>query len=124
MGWIYLGRVQHKITRLEIHPTFNQDMTKFQILYWHDIPLQVKAQEGRTRASKPLSDRFQVAVDNASMEAGLTGTEEYLNLLQWSDFQEREGTPDEVVAALVAELEAKYARIEWRKTAEVLKRKA
>ncbi len=96
-------------------------MTKYQILYWHDIPMQVKAQEGRTRASQPLSDRFQVAVDNASMDAGLTGTEDYLNLLQWSDFQEREGTPDEVVAALIAELEAKYAKIEWRKTAEALK---
>ena len=45
-------------------------MAKYQILYWHDIPLQVKAQVGRTRSSKPLSERFQVAVDNASMEAG------------------------------------------------------
>jgi hypothetical protein len=96
-------------------------LAKFQILYWHDIPLQVKAQEGRTRASKPLSDRFQVAVDSASMEAGLTGTEEYLNQLQWSDFQERQGSPDEVVDALVAELEAKHGRIDWRKTAEELK---
>ncbi|HLF89090.1 MAG TPA: virulence factor [Anaerolineales bacterium] len=96
-------------------------MAKYQILYWHDIPLQVKAQEGRTRASKPLSERFQVAVDNASMEAGLTGTDEYLNLMQWGDPQEREGTPDEIVDALVAELEAQYVKIEWRKTAEALK---
>ena len=96
-------------------------MAKYQILYWHDIPLQVKAQEGRNRASKPLSERFQVAVDNASMEAGLTGTDEYLNLMQWGDPQEREGTPDEIVDALVAELEAQYVKIEWRKTAEALK---
>jgi hypothetical protein len=93
-------------------------MTKYQILYWHDIPLQVKAQEGRTRASKPLSDRFQVAVDNASMEAGLTGTDQYLDLMQWGEPQERDGSPDEVVAALVAELEAQYPRIDWRKTAD------
>jgi len=98
-------------------------LAKYQILYWYDIPLQVKAQEGRARASKPLSERFQVAVDNASMEAGLTGTEEYLNLMQWSDFHERDGTPDEIVDALVVELEAQYARIEWRKTAEALKHK-
>lgn len=96
-------------------------MAKYQILYWHDIPLQVKAQEGRTRASKPLSDRFQVAVDNASMDAGLTDTDEYLNLMQWGEPQEREGSPDEVATALVAELEAKYAKIDWRKTAESLK---
>ena len=98
-------------------------MAKYQILYWHDIPLQVKAQEGRARTSKPLSERFQVAVDNASMEAGLTGTDEYLNLMQWGETLERDGSPEEVVTALVEELESKYAKIEWRKTAEALKRK-
>ncbi len=97
-------------------------MTKYQILYWHDIPLQVKAQAGRTRVSKPLSDRFQVAVDNASMEAGLTGTDQYLDLMQWGEPQERDGSPEEIVNALVAELEAQYAKIEWRKTAEALKK--
>lgn len=96
-------------------------MATYQILYWHDIPLQVRASEGRVRVSKPLSDRFQVAVDNASMEAGLTGTDAYLELLKWSDPQAREGAPEEVAAALVAELEAKYARIDWRKTAAALK---
>ena len=97
-------------------------MAKYQILYWHDIPLQVKAQEGRTRISKPLSERFQVAVDAASMEAGLTGTDEYLNLMQWGEPQEREGSPEEVVAILVAELESQYAKLDWRKTAESLKK--
>ncbi|GAB4579813.1 MAG: hypothetical protein Fur0022_25520 [Anaerolineales bacterium] len=97
-------------------------MSKYQILYWHDIPLQVKAQEGRTRVSKPLSARFQIAVDNASMEAGLTGTDEYLNLMQWSEPQERKGSPEEVATALVAELEAQHAKIDWRKTAEALKK--
>jgi hypothetical protein len=98
-------------------------VAKYQILYWHDIPRQGKAQEGHARASRPLSDRFQIAVDNASMEAGLTGTDEYLNLMQWSEVKEREGTPDAVADALVAELELKYAKIEWRKTAEALKGK-
>jgi hypothetical protein len=98
-------------------------MAKYQILYWDDIPLQVKAQEGRIRASKPLSDRFQVAVDAASMEAGLTGTDKYLDLMRWGDLQERAGSPDEVVAALLAELETQYAKIDWRKTAEALKSK-
>ncbi|HNB53375.1 MAG TPA: virulence factor [Anaerolineales bacterium] len=98
-------------------------MAKYQILYWHDIPLQVKAQEGRTRASKPLSDRFQVAVDAASMEAGLTGTDQYLDLMQWGELQERPGTPEEVVTALLTELETQFAKIDWRKTAEELKSK-
>ncbi|NUM46508.1 MAG: virulence factor [Anaerolineales bacterium] len=99
-------------------------MAKYQILYWHDIPLQVKAQEGRTRVSKPLTDRFQIAVDNASMEAGLTGTDEYLNLMRWGEPQTRDGSPEEVVAALLTELETQYAKIDWRKTAKAVTRDA
>ena len=91
--------------------------TTFQVLYWHNIPLQVRAQEGRSRAGKPLSERFQVAIDNAAMAANLTGTDAYLDLLQWSAAQERSGTPAEVVEAVAAELEAAFTTIPWRETA-------
>ena len=45
-------------------------MVEYQILYWHDIPVQVRAREGRKRLNKPLSERFQVAIDHAAMEIG------------------------------------------------------
>lgn len=95
-------------------------MTTYQILYWSDIPLQVRAQEGRSRAGKPLSPRFQEAVDNAAMAAGLTGTDAYLDLLQWSPPQERGGTPEEVAEAVAAEIEAGIESIPWRRTVEAL----
>ncbi len=98
-------------------------MTTCQILYWHDIPLQVRANAGRTRASLPLPERFQLAVDNASMQAGLTDDDAYLELLRWADPVERDGTPEEVAAAVAAEIDAEYATIDWRKTAENVKRK-
>ncbi|WP_374686372.1 virulence factor [Promineifilum sp.] len=92
-------------------------MATYQIMYWHDIPLQVRAGGRRDRASVELPQRFQVAVDNAAMAAGLTGTDGYLSGFVWSEPQEREGTPAEVAAAVAAELDARFPEIDWRKTA-------
>lgn len=92
-------------------------MATYQIMYWHDIPLQVRAGGRRDRASVELPQRFQVAVDNAAMAAGLTGTDGYLSGFVWSEPQEREGTPADVAAAIAAELDARFPEIDWRKTA-------
>ena len=51
------------------------------IIYWRDIPAQVNAQAGRTRAQAPLSPRFQRAIDRAAMVAGLTNSHDYVT--QW-----------------------------------------
>jgi hypothetical protein len=48
------------------------------VIYWRDIPAQVKAKAGRTRVSAPLPDRFMVAVDRAATIAGKTTTDEYI----------------------------------------------
>jgi len=48
------------------------------IIYWRDIPAQVKARVGRARVSAPLPDRFMVAVDGAATVAGKTTTDEYI----------------------------------------------
>jgi hypothetical protein len=95
-------------------------MATYQILYWHDIPVQVKAKAGRQRTSQPLSDRFQDAIDRAAMTAGLVGSDEYTELFRWSEAQEREGTPEAVAAAVSAELEIKYKTIDWQATAVTL----
>lgn len=96
-------------------------MTQFQILYWHDIPLQVRSRAGRVRANVSLPPRFQEAVDAAAMLAGLTGDDAYTDGLRWSEPQERGGTPDEVAAAVAAELDQQYLAIDWRQTAAALK---
>lgn len=95
-------------------------MAEYQILYWHDIPLQVRAGERDDRVSQALPPRFQVAVDNAAMSLGLIDADEYLGKLAWSEPQEREGSPAEVVAAVAAELEEKYPKVEWQKTVDSL----
>ena len=83
-------------------------MTKYQIVYWRDIPAQVKVKAGRNRAGLPLSDRFPVAIDEAAMRAGLTGSDDYLAQWRNSEWREREGGLEEVAEELVVELEDAY----------------
>lgn len=99
-------------------------MTPYQILYWHTIPVQVRAGGRHNRVSKELSARFQDAVDSAAMLARQTGTDAYLEGFTWGEVQSREGTPEEIAAAIVAELEAQYETIDWRGVAAALKSNA
>lgn len=96
-------------------------MTTYQIMFWHDIPVQVRAGGRRDRASVELPQRFQEAIDSAAMAAGLTGTDGYLSGFAWNEPRERDGTPAAVAAAVAAELDAQYADIDWRKTAATIK---
>jgi hypothetical protein len=83
-------------------------MTKVQIIYWRDIPAQIKARAGSNRASRALSKRFSVAIDEAAMRAELTGSDEYLAQWHASEWVEREGELEETASALVSEIEAAY----------------
>jgi hypothetical protein len=84
-------------------------MTEYQITYWQEIPSLVTAREGRrNRTSVELSQRFQIAIDEAAMRAGMTGTDAYLEQWRRTEWQPREGNPEEVAAAVAAELEREY----------------
>jgi Virulence factor len=48
------------------------------VVSWRDIPAQVIVKAGRRTAKRPLSDRFQEAIDRAAMRAGLRDTDAYL----------------------------------------------
>jgi len=93
-------------------------MADYQILYWHDIPIQVRSGRRRSRVSRELPQRFQVAIDNAAMAADLTGTDAYLEAFSWGTSQEREGSAEDVVQQVVSELDAAFPKIDWRKTAK------
>lgn len=83
-------------------------MTSFQIVYWRDIPAQVKVGTGRSRVARQMSLRFQEAIDRAAMRAGLFNTDDYLNEWRTGEAQEREGNPEAVADAVAAEIEAAY----------------
>ena len=82
-------------------------MAFYQILYWQDIPSQVKAWDDFEETKTELSSEFIVKIDKAANKQGLTAEDDYLNQWNWGQEQERAGTPEEVIKELKDELEAK-----------------
>ncbi len=86
-------------------------MADYTILYWQGIPAVVEAREGRAKAKIQLSERFQVLIDAVAMRKGLVGTDAYIEQWRRGDRQSRDGTADDVAAAVAAEIEAEFERI-------------
>jgi hypothetical protein len=79
----------------------------YKILYWQDIPSQVKAWDDFDEVSLELSSKFVALIDQAAQTQGLTGTDDYLAQWNWGDELERDGEAQEVAEAIRKELEAK-----------------
>ena len=87
-------------------------MAKYRIFYWKHIPSSITVEgDGRT-VKKQLSQKIQNAIDAYAMAEGLTGTTEYASQYKRGLWVERDGTPEEVAAALLTELEIEFAKIE------------
>lgn len=84
-------------------------MAEYQITYWQEFPSLITAREGRRNTHKvELPQRFQVAIDEAAMRQGLTGTDAYIEAWRRNGWQERDGTPEAVAQAVAAEVEEAY----------------
>jgi hypothetical protein len=79
-------------------------------MFWKHIPSQVKAWEGDAQVKRMMPDRFQVAIDAYAMKDGSTDMDAYLDGWRWGPVEEKAGRPDEVLAAVVAELDAAHPR--------------
>ena len=64
--------------------------SKISVLYWKEIPVQVKAENDETAVSLPLDHRFQEAADAVAMMDGSYGSDAYLDAWQWGDATESE----------------------------------
>ena len=53
-------------------------MPELTVISWRDIPAQVTATDGSRNARAELAERFLLAIDEAAMRAGLSGSEDYL----------------------------------------------
>ena len=80
-------------------------MAAYQILYWQDIPSQVKAWDDFDEIKIELAPRFMVRIDQAAQAQGLTDSDAYLSQWRWSETAVREGAPEDVAAAVESELE-------------------
>ncbi len=83
-------------------------MAEYQVLYWREIPAQVRVFEGRRPVSAKMPDRFQDEIDRIAMEEGLEGSDDYLDQWKWTKRLERPGTVEEVMTALLQELEEEH----------------
>ena len=85
-------------------------MANYQVMFWKHIPSQVMAWEGEVKAKRMLPDYFQAAIDAYAMKDGSTDMDAYLEGWDRGPVEERAGTPEEVIDALVAELTAANPR--------------
>ena len=82
-------------------------MTTYKILYWQEIPTQIKAEDDMDDVTVMLDDKFMKQVDILAAQRGLQSADDYLAQWKWSEGEEREGSAQEVAEAVKAELEAK-----------------
>jgi hypothetical protein len=84
-------------------------MARVKILSWRGIPTTVRARddEGR-RVSRQLPDWFGKEVDRVAMREGLTGEDDYLGQLDWSEETEEPGDAEAAADAVVARLAAEW----------------
>ena len=83
-------------------------MTEFRVTYWRDLPSLVTARNAEHTAKASLDARFMVAIDEAAMRLGATDSDAYLEGWRQSEWEERGGSPEEVVEAVAQELDAEY----------------
>jgi len=80
--------------------------SKYQILFWQDIPSAVKAWDDFGEVKVDLPHRFAERIDAQAQKLGLAKGDDYINQLRWGDEVERAGAPADVAASVRAELEA------------------
>ena len=83
-------------------------MTEFRVTYWRDLPSLVTARDGEHTAKAALDARFMVAIDEAAMRLGATDSDAYLEGWRQSEWEERDGSPEAVVAEIARDLETRY----------------
>jgi Virulence factor len=81
--------------------------TTYKILYWQEIPSQIRAEDEHDEVAVALDSRFMERIDQLAAQRGLTGSDDYLAQWQWGDEAQRDGSAQDVADAIKAELEAK-----------------
>jgi hypothetical protein len=79
----------------------------YKVLYWQEIPTQIKAEDDVEDVTVMLDGRFMEQVDILAAKRGLQGADAYLAQWKWSEEEERPGSAREVAEKLKVELEAK-----------------
>lgn len=89
-------------------------MTELTIIYWRDIPAQVRVGRGRRAARAILPERFEQAIDRVAMRIGATEGDAYM--AEWRDV-----SGGEVEGDLQAAADAKAAALDAALDKDALK---
>lgn len=79
-------------------------MAEYQILYWRDIPAQIRVYKNGRPKSHKLPERFQEEIDRVAMAEGLVNTDAYLEQWTWTEKRNKDGESDEVAEQVIQEL--------------------
>ena len=82
-------------------------MAIYKVLYWQEIPTQIKAEDDVEDVTVMLDPRFMERIDILAAKRGLQAADDYLAQWKWTEEEEREGSARAVAEALKTELEAK-----------------
>lgn len=80
------------------------------VISWRDIPAQVNAGSGEQRVQRILPRRFQRAIDNAAMVAGMSSASQYIGEWRRSSRSAAGDDPEGAALRVAAELEAAFPR--------------
>lgn len=83
--------------------------TSYKVLYWQEIPVQIKAEDEVDDVTVALDPKFMERVDLMAARRGLTSADDYTAQWHWSDEDTRDGSAADVAAAVKDELEAAAA---------------
>jgi len=79
----------------------------YKVLYWQEVPSQVRAEDDAGNdVSVELPSRFAQRIDALAQQRGITSSDAYTAEWKWGDEQARDGSAQDVAAAVIAELEA------------------
>ena len=82
-------------------------MATYKVLYWQEVPSQIKAEDDSDDVTLQMPDRFQERIDMLAAQRGLQDTDSYLAQWKWSEEEDRDGSAQDVAEAVCAELEAR-----------------
>jgi 5-methyltetrahydrofolate--homocysteine methyltransferase len=83
--------------------------SRYQILYWQELPASIKAWDDFEELKVDLPSHFADRIDAQAQRLGFTKGDDYVAELHWGDEVERPGAPKEVIEAIKKELEAAAA---------------
>ena len=87
-------------------------MARYRIMYWRDIPQSFTVEGDGRSIKKQLSQKVQNKIDAYAMAIGATSISDYSKEYKRGNWIERDGSPEDVANALLADLETDAAKIE------------